>query len=81
MITISKLAEYISAEPFRPFRINMASRQVYEIRHPEMITVGRAVVKIYESDNPNAPPHWHDVSMMLMESIEPISAPTTASAR
>lgn len=81
MITYAKLGEYVSAEPFRPFRINMASRQVYEIRHPEMILVGRAMVKIYESDNSSDPPHWHDVSMMLMESIEPISSPTTASAR
>jgi hypothetical protein len=47
MMTYRKLGEYVAAEPFRPFRIKMASGQVYEIRHPEMILVGRTSVRVY----------------------------------
>ena len=37
MLTFQRLARYVGAESFRPFRISMASGQVFEIRHPEMI--------------------------------------------
>ncbi|HEV8067291.1 MAG TPA: hypothetical protein VGP76_06125 [Planctomycetaceae bacterium] len=76
----NKLIEYVSAEPFQPFRIKMASGQVYEIRHPEMILVGRNLVRVYTNlqANGDAPPQWHDVSMVLMETVEPIvTSPAT----
>lgn len=81
MMTFAKIGEYVQAEPFRPFRIKMASGQAYEIRHPEMILVGRNSVRVYGSDEPTdeAPPQWHDVSMMLMETIEPLVAPSAKS--
>ncbi len=74
MMNSSKLIEYVSAEPFQPFRIRMASGQIYEIRHPEMILVGRNLVRVYTSlqSNGDAPPQWHDVSMLLMGTIEPM---------
>ena len=43
MMTSRKLVEYVAAEPFRPFRIRMASAQSFDIRHPEMILVGRTL--------------------------------------
>ena len=75
MITSSKLIEYVSAEPFLPFRLKMASGRTYEIRHPEMILVGRNSVRVYTNldVNRDATPQWHDVSMMLMETIEPMA--------
>jgi hypothetical protein len=78
MMSSNRLIEYVSAEPFQPFRITVASGQAYEIRHPEMILVGRNLVRVYTSlqANGDVPPQWHDVSMMLMETIEPmISSP------
>lgn len=77
MMTFGKIGEYVQAEPFRPFRIKMASGQSFEIRHPEMILVGRSSVRFYTilQDNGNAPPQWHDVSMMLMETLEPLAQP------
>lgn len=75
MMTFGKLGEYVSAEPFRPFRMKMASGQSFDIRHPEMILVGRSSARVYTSNvsDPDSPPHWQDISMMLMESIEPLS--------
>jgi hypothetical protein len=47
MMTLPKVADYLAAEPFRPFRLKMASGQSFEIRHPEMILVGRSSVRVY----------------------------------
>ena len=47
MITFQRLVRYVGAEPFRPFRISMASGQSFEIRHPEMISVGRSTAHIF----------------------------------
>jgi hypothetical protein len=76
MLTYRKLGEYVTAEPFRPFRIRTAGGQSFEVRHPEMILVGRTTAKIFGSPATNGreAERWHDVSMMLMESIEPLTA-------
>jgi len=76
MMTLNKIVEYVGAEPFRPFRISMASGQSYEIRHPEMILVGRSSVRVYQNGEHETAPHWQDLSMLLMESIQPIAAPS-----
>jgi len=72
MMTSRKLLDYVAAEPFRPFRIRMASGQHFDIRHPEMILVGRASVRIYSATGDDENERWHDVSLMLMETIEPV---------
>ena len=75
MISFQRLVRYVGAEPFRPFRISMASGQSFEIRHPEMISVGRSTAHIYTlmSDDPEeAKQREFEVSMLLMESVEPI---------
>jgi hypothetical protein len=79
MIPIRKIVDYVAAEPFRPFRIKMASGQFFDIRHPENILVGRGSVRVFEPAEGNGEGHdrWHDVSMMLMESLEPLE-PSTA---
>jgi hypothetical protein len=78
MMTYQRLGSYVTAEPFRPFRISMASGQTFEIRHPEMISVGRTSAHIYSflSDDPNqSKERVREISMMLIESIEPLNAP------
>src|ERR1700681_597387 len=77
MITFQRLASYIGAEPFRPFRISMASGQSFEIRHPEMISVGRSTAHVFTlmSDEPEeANQGEHELSLLLMESVEPLDA-------
>lgn len=72
MILGRKFQEYVFAEPFRPFRIKMASGQTFDIRHPEMIMIGRSSAKIYQSSDsdPDGPPYWQEISLMLTESLE-----------
>lgn len=78
MMTYGRFGEYVAAEPFRPFRIKMASGQSFDIRHPEMILVGRSSARIFKSGDadPNGPQFWQEISLMLTESLEPIDLKT-----
>lgn len=75
MISFQLLAKYAFAEPFHPFRISMASGRSFEIRHPEMIMVGRSTARIFtliSEDPEEAKQREHEVSLLLMESVEPL---------
>lgn len=76
MIHPRQLSEYVFGEPFRPFRLHMASGRTFEVRHPEMIEFGKSTIKVYHPFDPNFPSReaWEQVSLMLMESIEPLDA-------
>ena len=75
MMTYRNLGVYVTAEPFMPFRIKMASGSIFEIRHPEMILVGRTSARVYTSiDGSDGGMRWHDVSLMLMETLEPLES-------
>jgi len=52
----------------------MAGGQHFDIRHPERILVGRASVRIYTATRDDQNEKWHDVSLILMETIEPVDA-------
>jgi len=75
MMTPRKVVEYVSAEPFRPFRIRMASGQSFDIRHPEMLLVGRTSARVYTATGADQNEKWHETSLLLMETIEPLDAP------
>jgi hypothetical protein len=77
MVTFRHLARYVFAEPFRPFRIRMVGGEVVEIRHPEMVSVGlsKARISTFLSDQPeHANPREYEVSLELIESVEPLNA-------
>lgn len=78
MMIPREILEHVFAEPFRPFRIHTASGRDYEIRHPEMAKVGRTTMIVYAppDDDPEGPERWHKISMMLIESIEPLDSVT-----
>jgi hypothetical protein len=80
MMTYKKLGEYLAAEAFRPFRIRMASGQSFDIRHPEMLLVGRITAKVYTNTDDDEPERWHDASMMLMETVEILNAAVARSS-
>jgi hypothetical protein len=78
MISYQKMGRYLTAEPFRAFRIQMSSGRTFEIRHPEMVQVGRTTMTIftYMSDNPEeAKERQTEVSLLLTESVELLDAP------
>jgi hypothetical protein len=69
--------DFVTAEPFRPFRMYMASGRTFDVGHPEMVKVGRSSVTVYMKPENEATTaeRWQEVSLMLLESIEPKEAP------
>jgi hypothetical protein len=77
MVTFRGLARYAFAEPFRPYFIRMVGGDVIEIRHPEAVSIGRSTARIstFWEDQPEpASPREYEISLELMESVEPLNA-------
>jgi hypothetical protein len=74
MMTPASVLNYVRAEPFRPFRIHMASGKTFDVRHPEMVRVGKSnlIVCSFVSDQPDVFDEWQSVSLMLIETISPL---------
>jgi hypothetical protein len=75
-VTPPSVLSYVRAEPFRPFRIHMANGKTFDVRHPEMVRVGRTnlIVFSFVSDQPDVFDEWQSVSLMLIESISHLEA-------
>jgi hypothetical protein len=71
MQTPQTILGYVKAEPFRAFRLHLASGRTYDIRHPEMIKVLRSGVLIFKPTGGalDLPDEWDSVSLMLIESV------------
>lgn len=82
MIPSRVASNFVTAEPFRPFRITLTSGRVFDIPHPEMIEVSRTYMTVHTSmsDDPEvSKDHFQRVSLLLVETVEPLD--TTAPAR
>ena len=68
---------WLHAAPFRPFRLYMNSGKTYEIRHPEMLRVGRSMINVYSfAGEPTDPFECMEmISLFLLQRIEPVDAP------
>ncbi len=76
MVTSSQLLTYVKAEPFRPFRLHMASGRTFDIRHPEMIKVLKNFLLVFSftEDDGELADQMETVSLMLIESISHLNA-------
>ncbi len=76
MMTPPSLLNYVKAAPFRPFQLHMASGKTFEIKHPEMIKVGKTNCLIFSlaSDEPEVFDEWQSVSLMLIEFVSHLEA-------
>lgn len=76
MLTPTQVLSYVKAQPFRPFRLHMASGRTFDVRHPEMIKVLKNYVLIFKAaDDSELPDEWESISLMLTESISHLEAP------
>jgi hypothetical protein len=68
------------ATPFVPYRIRLNSGRTFDIRHPEMVVVGRSALNIYTfGAGPTEPfDRVEMVSLVLVERVEPASSPSAA---
>jgi len=76
MIRPDALLSYVRSQPFRPFRIKMLSGAVYEIRHPEMIRVGRDYFVFFHATPPDAPAkRFETISLIHVENLHHFEQP------
>jgi hypothetical protein len=80
MLPADDIANRVRERPFVPLRIVTGSGQVYDIRHPELILVGRRSVTIGSASNEN-PTYYEQVSQVAILHITalenlPSSAPS-----
>jgi hypothetical protein len=70
------LLTWVRAAPFAPFRIRLNSGRIFDIRHPEMLRVGRTSANVYSFAGEPADPYekMEMISLVLIESVEPIEA-------
>lgn len=75
-MTPQEVLRDIQAQPFRPFRIRMKSGSSFDIRHPEMVRVGKRDLLIFTfvSDSPDVYGRWENVSLLLIEPFSPLEA-------
>jgi hypothetical protein len=77
MMTRNRVFSYVTAEPFCPFRIKMTGGDSFEIRHPEMIQVGRTTATIFTWMSEGQESPWErerEISIILIESIERLTS-------
>jgi len=75
MMVPKEIISVVFAEPFRPFRLHMASGKTYDIRHPEVVQLGRNHLTLFTpflDDETEGDQLWKKISLMLVESVEPI---------
>jgi hypothetical protein len=72
------LLQWNRAVPFVPYRIRLNSGRTFDIKHPEMVMVGRTTINIYTfiNDENEIYDRVQMLSLVLIESIEAI--PSTA---
>ena len=76
MMPLRELVMHITAEPFKPFEIHMASGRTFPVPHPEFVQVGRNTFTVYapSEGDPDGPERWEKLSLMLVESIAPLTS-------
>ena len=67
---------YVKAQPFRPFRLHMASGKAFDIRHPEMVKILKSYLLVFSFDpgETEIVNQWESISLMLIESVSHLDA-------
>jgi len=76
-MTPEVILNWVKANPFRPFRIRMNSGKTYDIRHPEMVRVGKRDLLIFTlvSDSSDVYDRWENIGLLLIESVAHLETP------
>ena len=70
------LFDMLRLRPFSPFRVHVTDGTVYEIRHPEMMVVGRTSALVFfppESMPLPAIDRYESVALLHITRMEPIA--------
>ena len=71
------LLEMLRHRPFQPFRIHVLDGMVYEIRHPELMAVGRTRALVFfppEGSTLPALDRFEAVALLHITRLEPVES-------
>ena len=71
------LLAHLKKQPFEPFRIRMVDGAAYEIRHPEVVLIGRRTITLglARSGEPHLPYERTETAALLhITRLEPIQS-------
>ncbi|MFH1920828.1 MAG: hypothetical protein ABIP48_13170 [Planctomycetota bacterium] len=71
------LRQFLRHEPFRPFRVTLTDGRTYDIRHPELVAMGRSslIIGFPAPDDPE--PVYDDyvvVSLLHVMQAQPVDS-------
>jgi hypothetical protein len=74
------LERHLNARPFVPFRIKLTTGETYDVRHPELVMVGRRSVIVGITHDP-IPRYERAVTVALVHIVrlEPLEAASASS--
>jgi hypothetical protein len=80
-MTGREVQAFVDAEPFQPFRIHMASGRTFDVRHPEMIRIGRPSVTVFafSQDDERFYERVEMLGLLLIESISVLDTSVASS--
>jgi hypothetical protein len=79
MFTADEISRKVRQQPFRPFRIVTSSGQMFDVRHPELILVGRRDVTV-GAPSTEDPRHYDQISeiaIMHITALQNLPVPAT----
>jgi hypothetical protein len=70
------LLTWTRATPFVPFRLRLNSGRTFDIRHPEMLRVGRSSINVYTFAGEPTDPYerMEMISLVLIESVQALES-------
>jgi hypothetical protein len=71
-MTVQTFRELLARRPFKPFRLVMSSRQVHEVRHPEMAMLTRSDMLVGTNVDDGIPAEFKICSLLHVATVEPI---------
>ncbi len=82
-VTPEELREVLHTQPFQPFRLVMTDGQGYEIRHPDLMMVGRRSAMVGLTGRPGRTYYERAVQVDLLHVIrlEPLETATSGPKR
>ena len=71
------IRQFLRQEPFRPFRLTLTDGRTYDVRHPELVVLGRSSLIIgFPRPGDTAPvyDHYVVVSLLHVMQAEPVDS-------
>ena len=81
-MTQEELQESARRQPFEPFRIVLTTGATYDIRHPDLIWIGRRSAMVGITNEPNGTAYDRSIKVDLLHIVAieelPVSPPPSA---